>query len=476
LFNLKNIFWSFAGQLSYIFLYFVFNLILSRLLTPAEFGVFAISNTFIILWTLLNDFGIQNYLITSNTIDKELCTNVFYFNLFLVAIIYLLLYLTAPFFAKIYQDDRLADMVRFSGITLLIDALAKIPTALATREVNFFRLFVVKSVSLLLAGLISVYMAISGSGIYSLLAQPIFFSIFSLLILFYFYPFVPYRKISYKSWNHLFRFSIPLLLSSLIQYLSRNIDNLIIGWQFGTTSLGFYNRAYTLMQMPIQNISYSVSQLLFPEMARIQSDSTRLSTLYKKVLSGVALFSFPIMAYLFVFADELIFFLYGTGWAEVSNLLRIFCLVGMLESIIYPIGSLLMATGNTMTVLRFMIWPRLLTVIMILIGSSFSVRAVAFCYLAVTILIAPYSIYFAASMLKTRFTKIALPLVRILLCSLAPALLVYLIKLAPLEGSVFLLLFVSFLIFLIVYTFFIYYCAPTERKEFLFFLKNSENP
>jgi O-antigen/teichoic acid export membrane protein len=210
-------------------------------------------------------------------------------------------------------------------------------------------------------------------------------------------------------------------------------------------------------------------------MARIQHDSTRLSTLYKKALSGVALFSFPIMAYLFVFADELIFFLYGTEWVEVSNLLRIFCLVGMLESIIYPIGSLLMATGNTMNVLRFMIWPRLLTVIMILIGSTFSVRAIAFCYLMVTILIVPYSIFFAASMLKTRFTKIALPLVRILLCSLAPALLVYLIKVVALEGSVFLLLFISFLIFLMVYSFFIYYCAPSERNEFLLFFKNSES-
>ena len=139
MFNLKNIFWSFAGQLSYIFLYFVFNLILSRVLSPAEFGLFAISNTFIILFTLLKDFGIQNYLITSETIDKELCTNVFYFNLSLVALVYLLLYIAAPFFANFYQDDRLANMVRISGLSLWIDALAIIPSALATREVNFFR-------------------------------------------------------------------------------------------------------------------------------------------------------------------------------------------------------------------------------------------------------------------------------------------------------------------------------------------------
>ena len=128
-----------------------------------------------------------------------------------------------------------------------------------------------------------------------------------------------------------------------------------------------------------------------------------------------------------------------------------------------------------MNVLRFTIGPRILLVVMIVIGSTFSVRGVAFYYLIATILIAPYSIYYAASMLKSRFIDIALPLVRIFLCTVAAGILLYLIKQGLFVSSVFLLLCTSFLIFLVVYSIFIYYCAPAARREFFVIFKKADN-
>lgn len=443
--------WSFVGQVSYIILYFIFNVLLSRILPPSDFGVFAIINTFIIFFSLIKDFGLGNYLIVKKDVTKELCDNIFYFNFLFTAVLFLLIYLVSPVIATFYNDDRLTILIRITGLTFIIDAFATVPSAMMTRNMNFFGLFIVKTVSISVAGVAALIFAKNGWGIYSLVFQTILLSVISSVILFYFYPFRPGINIRVREWGGIVKFSLPLFLNQFFQYFSRNSDNLIIGRVFGSYALGIYNRAYTLMQMPMQNISSVVSGVMLPVLAKSSGDPERKSLLYKRAILGIAFATFPIMAFVFVFAKEIILFLYGSAWAEVADLLMIFSVVGMLETIISPIGTLLMSGGETKKLFKFSTLIRIFIIAMIVAGSFFSVKGVAICYLIATVIIFPYSLFYTTKQLEKPFCFLAIPLLEILVVTLIGAVLIFIFKLSMPSMDLTLLLMLAGALFLCIY-------------------------
>ena len=420
--------WSFIGQVSYIVLYFTFNLILSRILSPTDFGVYAIVNTFIIFFSLIKDFGLGNYLITTKDISKQLCDTIFYSNLLFTTLLCLIILLVSPYIALFYQDPRLTVLIRLSALTFIIDAICTVPNAMLIRKMDFFRLFILKVSSISLAGVSAIILALSGWGIYSLVLQAILISLLSGLVLFYFYPYLPGANFERSRLKAIGRFSLPLFFDQFIQYFSRNLDNLIIGRLFGPFSLGLYNRAYTIMQMPLQNISSSVSSVLLPVLSSSVGDLDRLSAIYRKAISGIAFISFPLMGYVFVYAHEVIYFLYGSKWAGVSDILMIFSIVGMLETIIVPSGTLLMSSGKTFQLLKFSTSLRVVIISMIVIGSFFSTIGIALCYMIATILITPYVLFYVSRELDKPIIFLASPLVKIFLVTVASVLLLLLVK------------------------------------------------
>lgn len=459
--------WSFIGQITYILLYFIFNILLSRILPPSDFGVFAIINTFIIFFSLIKDFGLGNYLIVKKDVTKELCDNIFYFNFLFTAVLFLLIYLASPFIASFYNDDRLTILIRISALTFIIDAFSTVSSAMMTRNMNFFGLFIVKTVSISVAGVAALFFATNGWGIYSLVFQTILLSVISCVILFLFYPFKPGVNFKVREWGGIIKFSLPLFLNQFFQYFSRNSDNLIIGRVFGSYSLGIYNRAYTLMQMPMQNISSVVSGVLLPVLAKSSGDTERKSIVYKRAILGIAFATFPIMAFVFVFAREIILFLYGSAWAEVADLLMIFSIVGMLETIISPIGTLLMSAGKTTKLFKFSTLIRLFIIAMIVAGSFFSVKGVAICYMIATVLIFPYTLYYSAKQLEKPFGFLAIPLLEILAITLIGGALIYVFKLLLPNIDLALLLILSGSLFLCIYVGTSYFLTRAILKDCL---------
>ncbi len=454
--NAKALKWSFVGQISYFFIYFIFNVILSRILLPADFGLFAIIATFIIFFSLIKDFGLGSYLITRKEITKELCDLVFYFNLAFSVFLFVLIFLLAPAIANFYNDSRLTILIRLNGLTFLIDAICIIPNTMLVREMDFYRLFIVKIGAAAIAGIVAIILAFYGWGIYSLIFQAVLFSLFTCLILFVFHPYNPGRSIQWKKTGEIIKFSLPLFLSQFVQYFSRNIDNLIIGRVFGASSLGFYNRAYTIMQMPLQNISTAVSGVLFPLLAKSADDLERTSIIYRKAIFGIAYISFPIMAYTFVYSSEIIIFLFGNKWIEVSGLLKIFSIVGMLEAVITPVGVLLMSSGKTTKLFKFSTSLRIVIIGMIIFGSFYSVKGIALCYMIATILITPYTMFYAAREIGKSFIFLAVPLLKVFAVTLLSAGLIYLIKIYLLNFNLILLLGISGILFLCLYLAFSY--------------------
>jgi PST family polysaccharide transporter len=468
----SNLKWSFVGQFTYAIIYLIFNILLSRILPPEDFGLFAILNTFTIFFNLIKDFGLGNYLIVQKVVTKDLCDNIFYINTFFTALLFLIMFFISPILASFYNDERLTMLIRISGVAFIIDSFTTVPLSIMTRNMNFFGLFVVKSISVLVAGIIALIFALYGFGVYSLLSQTIALSVSSCIIIYYLNPFIPGVDIGVGDWRKVIKFSIPLFLNQLFQYFSRNIDNLLIGRLFGIYPLGIYNRAYTLMQIPMQNITSVVSGVLLPTLSKVNHDKELRAQAYKKALLRIAFVTFPLMAYVFVFAKEIILLLYGSAWIEVADLLMLFAIVGMLETVISPVGTLLLSAGKTSKLLKFSTLIRLFIIGMIFLGSSISVKGIASCYLAATVLIFPYSLYYTAVQLEKQFTYLFYPLIQIFGVALIVGILVFIIKIFMSSLHVGLLLFLSASIYLSVYLLISFFFTRLMMDCFSFESKN----
>lgn len=397
--------WSFLTQITQFTLFFVVNVTLSRILTPSDFGTFAIVNIFIGFISTIKDFGIGSFLINKQELTNDIKNTVFLINLTVILFLCGLLLLSSSSIAHFYNDDRLKVFIPLCSISLFIDGLTVIPDSMLQKNMNFHHLFIIRAASQVVGGVVAIGFALNHWGVYSLIFQSIVASTIAFLLLYYYFPFVPNMRMNKTLLRSIFSFSGPVFLDSIVQFWTRNIDNLLVGKIFGAGSLGIYNRAYTLMQLPTSNLSSVVSRVLFPYLSKNQNDISTAASVYVKTIRSIALISFPLMMLLFICSGDIIFFLYGDKWMGVVPLLKFFAIAGAIESILSPLGSLFMALGKTSKMFRVSTAIRLITISFIVFGSFYSIKLIAVCYLIATFITAPIVIKACCSLLKIKMSE-----------------------------------------------------------------------
>lgn len=402
--------WSFLAQITQFTLYFIVNVTLSRILTPSDFGTFAIVNIFIGFISTIKDFGIGSFLINKQQLTADIKNTVFLINFIVILILCGSLLASSPFIADFYNDGRLRIFVPLCSIALFIDGMAIIPDSMLQKNMNFHHLFVIRAASQIVGGFVAISLALNQWGVYSLVFQSISISLVSFLLLFYHYPFFPKMRMNKTLLRGIFSFSGPVFLDSVVQFWTRNIDNFLIGKIFGAGPLGIYNRAYTLMQLPTSNLSSVVSRVLFPHLSKNQNDIPAAALFYMKTVKSIALVSFPLMALLLICSQDIIFFLYGEKWMAVVPILKVFAIVGTIESILSPMGALFMALGRTRKMFRISTAIRLITIAFILFGVFYSIKAIAICYLVATLITAPIIIKACSNLLEIKMNDVLVTL------------------------------------------------------------------
>lgn len=416
--------WSFGTQITQFTIYFIVNVTLSRILAPSDFGTYAIINIFIGFLSTIRDFGVGSFLINQQELTREKKNTVFFINLVIVSFLCILLIGSSGLIADFYQDERLKIFLSLCALSLFIDGLAVIPDSILHKSMSFHHLFVSRSVSQITGGTIAIVLALRGWGIYSLVFQSIGTSLLSFSLLYYFYPFIPSFQIDKNILKRIFSFSGPVFLDSVVQYWTRNIDNLLVGKVFGPTTLGIYNRAYTLMQLPTSNLSSVVSRVLFPYLSKNQYDRSSVTSIYLKTIKSIAMVAFPVMGLLYLCSEDIIMIFYGEKWMDVVPILKIFAIAGAIESILYPTGSLFLAYGKTSKMLRINSVVRGIIILFIVFGTFYSVKFIAICYLIATLITMPIVLQACCSLLGIRLTHVfreLLPVVLITFTSTAVA-------------------------------------------------------
>jgi O-antigen/teichoic acid export membrane protein len=339
--------WTVAAQVSRQLTQFAVGIMLARLLSPQDFGLLAMVLVFTAFVATFRDAGLGAALVQRQDVERNHAETVFWSSIGLAVGLTTVLWVSAPAVSILYREARLTLLIRVVACELMFSAPSTVPTALLTRNMRFAELGLIATASSLVGGGVALVAAIHGYGVWSLVWQLIAASIANTIGVWVASRWVPRGAVSMQALNDLRRFGLNLTGFTAVNYWLRNADNLLVGRFIGDVALGLYSRAYSLMLLPINQISGILTKVMFPTLSRLQRDTASLKEAYVRTLSLVGVVSAPIMVGMCVLSEPLVTVLFGSRWMPMVPTLRVLAIVGMFQCAQTTVGWIYQSTGRT---------------------------------------------------------------------------------------------------------------------------------
>jgi len=344
---LKGIFYTAISKYSGVIITIVITAILARLLTPAEFGIVALVTVFIGFFNLLGDLGIGPAIVQTRDLTKEDIESIFAFSAVMAFILALIFFLSGNMVSSFYEEPELIPLVRLLSISVFFNILSIVPRALNKKELRFKQMGMVTVGVQTLAGVLAIILAINGFSYYSIVFQNILTGFLLFALFYYLYPVAARFRINKAPLKRIAAFSTYQFAFNFINYFSRNLDNILIGKYLGPAALGFYNKSYTLMQLPVSNLTHVITPVLHPILAKHQNDKKIIYNSYKRVVKILAGIGFPVSVFLYFSASDLILVMFGPQWEMSVPVFKILALTVGIQVCLSSTGSIFQATGRT---------------------------------------------------------------------------------------------------------------------------------
>ena len=356
-------------------------IIFAKLLTPDDFGMFAILMIFVGFMRIFTDMGTGAALIQIKNPSEELLSSVFYFNLFVGLVLCVSLILISGPIALFFEIPTIKDLLQIISISFIFTSFGVVQKVLYEKHLNFKTVTIIETFSGLVGLVVGISAAYYGLGVLSFVLQALSTSFLGVVLIWIYSDWKPMFHFALVDIKHIWEFTKNLSIFNFVNYFARNADNFLIGKFLGSPALGVYSVAYRIMLYPLQNISRTLLRVLFPAFAQIQDDNEKFQKVYLRVIFFISLITFPLMTGLMATADVLITVLFEDKWENLSILLILLSPIGMMQAIVTTTGSIFMAKGNMRTFVRLSVFCSIVTVVFFVAGLPFGVEGVAFFYL-----------------------------------------------------------------------------------------------
>ena len=339
--TVKGVFWSGIERFSVQGIQFVLSFVIARQLLPSDYGLIAMLGIFMAIAQTFIDSGFSNALIQKQDRTNTDYSTVFYFNVVVAILMYLILFCCAPWISFFYNEPQLTSIIGWVGLNFIISSLATVQRAKLTVELNFKLQAYISVVAVVISGGLAVWMAYNGFGVWTLVGQSLVNNGITVLLLWLTAHWHPFFTFSWKSFKELFGFGSKLLAGGLIHTLYTNMYTLIIGKVFSAVDLGYFNRAFSITQYPSSNITNIVVRVTYPVECRIQHDNEKLQEKYFSFIRSVSFVVFPMMVGLAVLCEPFIRIVLTDKWLGVVPYAQIMCFAYMWNPIMVMTWDLL---------------------------------------------------------------------------------------------------------------------------------------
>lgn len=373
---LNGIVWTLVERFGVQGTSFLVNIILTRLLLPAQFGLIGMIAVFMAIGHALIDSGLASSLIRTKNPDQTDYSTVFFINLIGSLVVYGLIFLLAPVISSFYEQPVLVNLIRVYSLGFIVNAFTSIQQTRLTKELKFKTQMQIRIPSTVMSGIVGIYLASNGWGVWSLVYMYLTNSILASIQFWFYSKWTPTFEFDLKRFVYHFSYGYKLTISGLLNSIFSNVYHVVIGKLYSPVSLGYYTRAMMLQQQPVLNLSSALNKVTFPYFASIQDDNNVLRTAYKVIMQLVVFILAPLMAVSIVMAESMIVFLFTDKWLPSVPYFQLMCLMGVM----YPLQAynlnILKVFGRSDLFLKLEIFKKSFTVIMLLITFKYGIFAI----------------------------------------------------------------------------------------------------
>lgn len=402
----RNVKWVALSQGSKIILQLLSLTILTRLITPDQYGIMAMAMVVTNFALIFRDLGTSAAIIQRKTLTPEVVSSVFWLNVFMGVGTCILVVAVSPYVANLFKQNTLDNILIILSLSFPIASLGAVHQALLERESRFQLVATIEIISSIMGLVVAVGAALFGAGVYSLVYQTLATCLISTSSYWLFNKFRPKFNVSKKELRSLISFSGNLTLFNLINYFSRNADGIIIGRKFSAIILGSYSLSYRVMLFPIQSLSLIAARSLYPVMSRNQDNLDEIKKLFFKTLTIIASITAPMMFGLVIVRESFVNVAFGHHWDIVPALILWMAPIGFIQSLLSVTGSVMVAQGKTGLQMYLGLLSSTLSVVAFIVGAHFSIFMLTKLYLLANIISGFISLYICTRSIKASFREL----------------------------------------------------------------------
>jgi len=421
--------WSFINQLIGQLLFVGFNIYLSRILGPASFGLTGMVTIFSGFASYFVDAGLGTAVIQKADISNIQVSTVFWVNVFMGLLLFLLFFFGAPAIAVFYHHAQLILLTRVISFSFIISALCVVQNALVMKQMNFKRKTIINWAAIFIAYTVAIVMARLHMGYWAIAAYLLLNPLVSGILIWLSATWRPSMQFSFKEFKKIAPFGLNVLGDSSVNYWARNADNFLIGKFLSDVDLGIYSRAYSIMMLPMKNISSVITTVMFPAFSSIQNNVATVKQYYIATIRYVALLCFPLMVGLSLVASDFTYIFFGQKWMAMAGILKWLCLLAAVQSVMSLNNIIYRSLGQAKTAFRVSIAVSAVLVISFSLGIYFGgLNGLVIAYFVVSLLLMPIVYQTALRLINTTVLEVVVQLKAPLLGIMAMGLLMFVLK------------------------------------------------
>ncbi|UKK47607.1 lipopolysaccharide biosynthesis protein [Prevotella sp. E9-3] len=373
-----GMYWTFLNQAAVHIMNFAVGVVMARLLSPTDYGITALPAVFMSIAGVFIDSGFAQALVRKQEVtEKDLSTS-FYYSLGVGAVMYLIMFLAAPWIAVFYDTPVLTSLIRITALAFLWGPLRTPQVIILQRKLDFKTPARIAIVNHIFGAIVGISSAYSGLGLWSLIIANLTSSLMGLVQTWFAVKWIPREKFCKNSFSYLWNYGNKLMGANVLEILYINVAPIFIGKFYTPETLGVFNRAEGYAKLPSAQITGIIQGVTFPVLSRLQSDPQHLAQTYRRMMKMTCFISFPVFFLLCALARPLIISLITEKWEACIYLLQIICFAIMW----WPLQSLnrsaLQVQGRTDLYLKMEVAKRTTNFMLMCFALNFGI--VAFCY------------------------------------------------------------------------------------------------
>lgn len=380
----SNISWSMAEKILTELVNSVITLLLARFLLPEDYGVVGLVQVFINISTILVTCSLGPALVQDKDADEEQMSTIFYINFIYGLFLYLIIFIISPFVASYYNNLEITKVLRVLGIKIPVSSIYDIQHSRVKKRMEFKKFFLSSFIGTVLAGIIGVYMAIKGYGVWSLVISSIIDQVFDCIVLFFSTKWVPKLVFKPKNCLSIIKFGQQMLAVEFIGRVYQQFRTLVIGKKYTSADLAYNQKGQKITNTFIDLVLSSVVRVIRPLLSSVQDDEEEMKSIVSKCVKMSVYVITPVMAGIIATCDTFIPLLLTESWIGCSPYMKIYCLSTIFSSSNYVDKYIIEAKGEGKKLIKLQALYVVLEIMAVVIATSLFDNPI---YLAASVII-----------------------------------------------------------------------------------------